>query len=116
MQRDVDQEPILDLEHLLSFTDGDLELECELSILYLSSAEAYFDTMSRSLREGTSWTTSAHALKGASANLGALRIAALARAAEHQQPDAGVLQEIRRALDEVGSFFAQRQTDGGKPH
>jgi HPt (histidine-containing phosphotransfer) domain-containing protein len=111
---DATGEPIVDMEHLLSFTDGDLELESELSVLFLSSAEAYFDKMSRSLQAGTPWTSSAHALKGASANLGARRLAALARSAEHQPPAAAVLEVIRRAIDEVSAFFADRHRVGGK--
>jgi len=107
-------EPVIDIEHLLSFTDGDLELESELSVLFLSSAEAYYDKMSRSLQGGTPWTSSAHALKGASANLGARRLAALARSAEHQPPAAGDLEAIRRAIDEVSAFFAGRQLPFGK--
>ena len=107
-------EPIVDLDHLLSFTDGDLELESELSVLFLSSAEAYFDRMSRSLQAGTPWTSSAHALKGASANLGARRLAALARATEHQPPAAADLKVIRRAIDEVSAFFEERHRVGGK--
>jgi HPt (histidine-containing phosphotransfer) domain-containing protein len=87
MQPDADQQPVLDLDHLMTFTDGDKELENELSALYLSSAEAYLDAMSRALCDGTSWTSSVHALKGASSNLGALRVATLARAAEHQPRD-----------------------------
>jgi CheY-like chemotaxis protein len=106
------QEPIVDMEHLLSFTDGDLELESELSVLFLTSAEAYFDNMSRSLQSGTPWSASAHALKGASANLGARRLAALARSAEHQAPAAVDLQVIRRAIDEVNDFFGERQRVG----
>lgn len=106
------QEPIVDMEHLLSFTDGDLELETELSVLFLSSAEAYFDNMSRALQSGTAWSSSAHALKGASANLGARRLAALARSAEHQPPAAADLQVIRRAIDEVSAFFGERQRVG----
>lgn len=107
-------EPIVDMDHLLSFTDGDLELESELSVLFLSSAEAYFDRMSRSLQAGTPWTSSAHALKGASANLGARRLAALARATEHQPPAAADLKVIRRAIDEVSAFFEERHRVGGK--
>jgi HPt (histidine-containing phosphotransfer) domain-containing protein len=106
------QEPIVDMEHLLSFTDGDLELESELSVLFLTSAEAYFDNMSRSLQSGTPWSASAHALKGASANLGARRLATLARSAEHQAPAAFDLQVIRRAIDEVNDFFGERQRVG----
>src|SRR5262245_2110193 len=109
------REPIMDMDHLLSFTDGDLELESELSALFLSSAEAYFDKMSRSLEAGTPWTTSAHALKGASANLGARRLAALARSAEHQPPAAVDLQDIRRAIDEVSEFFGERHRAHSRP-
>ena len=100
------------MDHLLSFTDGDLELEGELSVLFLSSAEAYFDKMGRSLRAGTPWTSTAHALKGASANLGARRLAALARSAEQQPPSAADLAVIRRAIDEVSAFFAERHRVG----
>lgn len=106
-------EPIVDLDHLLSFTDGDPELESELSILFLSSAEAYFDKMSRSLQSDAPWTKTAHALKGASANLGARRLAVLACAAEHEPPSAADLEAIRRAIDEVAAFFGQRQRAHG---
>jgi HPt (histidine-containing phosphotransfer) domain-containing protein len=108
-------EPIIDMDHLLSFTDGDLELESELSILFLSSAEAYFDKMSRALEAGTPWSTSAHALKGASANLGARRLAALAHAAEQQPPAAADLAMIRCAIDDVSAFFAARRRAPGQP-
>jgi CheY-like chemotaxis protein len=111
-------EPIIDIDHLLSFTDGDLELEGELSALFLSSAEAYFEKMSRSLQTGTVWRSSAHALKGASANLGARRLASLAQAAEHHPPAAADLQVLRRAIDEVSAFFDARQRSRAKslPH
>jgi CheY-like chemotaxis protein len=112
--RQAPAEPIIDMDHLLSFTDGDLELESELSALFLSSAEAYYDRMSRSLQAGTPWTSSAHALKGASANLGARRLATLARAAEHQPPAVADLQIIRRAIDEVSAFFGERQRTHGR--
>lgn len=108
------EEPIVDIDHLLSFTDGDLELENELSVLFLSSAEAYFDRMSHSLQSATTWTSSAHALKGASANLGARRLAALARSAEHTPPAAADLRVIRSAIDEVSAFFASRQRTGSR--
>jgi CheY-like chemotaxis protein len=107
-------EPIVDMDHLLSFTDGDLELESELSVLFLSSAEAYFERMSRSLQTGTPWTSSVHALKGASANLGARRLAALARSAELRPPAAAELAVMRRAIDEVSAFFAARHRVVGK--
>ena len=105
---EAEPEPVIDMDHLLSFTDGDLELESELSVLFLSSAEAYYTSMMRSLSSGTSWKSSVHALKGASANLGARRLAALARAMEHQAPAAADLEMIRQAIDEVSAFFVGR--------
>jgi hypothetical protein len=48
-------------------------------------------------------------LKGASANLGARRLALLARLAERSTPDAVTLDEVRRALGEVRDFFEARQ-------
>jgi CheY-like chemotaxis protein len=100
--------PVIDLEHLLSFTNGDLGLEGELSTLYRSSAEVYLARMDQALQTGGSWSGSVHALKGASANLGARRVAALARAAEHAPPSRSQLTALRASIDEVTAFFDQR--------
>lgn len=105
----VAQAPAVDLEHLLGFTDGDLQLEGELSALFLSSAGVYLERMAEALRNGEPWRQAAHALKGASANLGARQMAAVALQAEHSDPSPGRLRELRRALDEVRQFFEQRQ-------
>ncbi|MGH6944769.1 MAG: Hpt domain-containing protein, partial [Geminicoccaceae bacterium] len=51
----------------------------------------------------------AHALKGASANLGARRLATLAQAAERLEPDPARLETIRQALDEIRQLFQSRQ-------
>lgn len=105
-------EPVLDLDHLNAFTDGDASLERELAGLYLTSASHYLAAMTSALRQGQSWTASAHALKGASANLGARRVAALARLAERTAPDAGLLDELRALVDQVRDVFVRR-TDSG---
>lgn len=106
--REARDDPVIDLDHLHDFTDGDLELERELSTLYLSSAAIYLERMEQALNGGHSWSASAHALKGASANLGARRVAALARAAEHAAPSRAQLASIRRSVDGVADFFEQR--------
>jgi HPt (histidine-containing phosphotransfer) domain-containing protein len=100
---------VMDLDHLDGFTAGDRQLEGELAALFLSTAEVYVGRMSQALTSGESWTGPAHALKGASANLGARRLAVLARLAEQSEPDATTLDEVRRALDEVRDFFEARQ-------
>ena len=101
---DRDAEPVIDVDHLFGFTDGDLQLEGELLALFLSSAEVYLATMGEALRAGDSWTATAHALKGASANLGARRVMALAQAAERSPPSPGQLDALRQAVDEVRVF------------
>jgi HPt (histidine-containing phosphotransfer) domain-containing protein len=101
-------EPVLDLDHLRGFTEGDAQLEGELSALFLSTAEAYLRSMREALASGRPWTSIAHALKGASGNLGARRLATLARLAEASAPDRARLDAIARAIEEVRALFAQR--------
>ncbi|HSA81971.1 MAG TPA: Hpt domain-containing protein [Geminicoccaceae bacterium] len=103
-----DAEPAIDIDHLSSFTDGDPQLEGELLALFLSSAEVYLTALSDALQAGHSWTETAHALKGASANLGARRVMALAFAAERSSPSATQLDALRRAVGEVRAFGRTR--------
>ena len=98
-------DPVLDLDHLRGFTDGDPQLEGELSTLFLSTAEMYLRGMHEALASGRPWSSIAHALKGASANLGARRLSALALVAERSEPSRSQLQAIERAVDEVRTFF-----------
>ncbi|HZA67345.1 MAG TPA: response regulator [Geminicoccaceae bacterium] len=102
------REPAVDLNHLDSFTDGDRQLEGELSALFLSMAEMYLREMREALAAGRAWTSSAHALKGASGNLGARRLAALALDAERSEPSQARLEAIEQALSEVRAFFGSR--------
>jgi DNA-binding response OmpR family regulator len=103
-----DTVPLIDLDHLAEFTDGDRQLEGELLTLFLSSAEVYLARMGEALRTGQSWAAVAHALKGASANLGARRVMELALAAERSPPSMPQLQALRTAVDEVRGFEQSR--------
>jgi HPt (histidine-containing phosphotransfer) domain-containing protein len=103
-----DAEPVIDIDHLFGFTDGDQQLEGELLALFLSSAEVYLAAMSEALRAGDSWTATAHALKGASANLGARRVMTLALAAERSPPSTAQLDALRQAVAEVRAFGRTR--------
>jgi Hpt domain len=80
-------EPVLDGDHLRSFTEGDPQLERELATLFLATAEMYLQQMQEAFAGGRPWTSIAHALKGASANFGAHRLSALALQAERSEPD-----------------------------
>lgn len=99
------EEPVLDIDHLRRFTDGDPQLEGELSALFLSTGAMYLQEMRQALEEGRAWTSIAHALKGASANLGARRVAAVALIAERSEPSRGQLEALELALDEVRAWF-----------
>ncbi len=103
-----DTQPVIDLDHLFGFTDGDQQLEGELLTLFLSSAEVYLARMAEAVRTGQSWAAVAHALKGASANLGARRVMELALAAERSPPSAAQLEALRAAVEEVGGFERTR--------
>jgi two-component system, sensor histidine kinase and response regulator len=102
------REPAVDLDHLDSFTEGDRQLEGELSALFLSTADIYLREMHEALGSGRAWTSIAHALKGASGNLGARRLAALALLAERSAPSQVQLEAIEQALSEVRAFFGSR--------
>lgn len=97
------------LEHLTSFTDGDPQLERELSSLYLASAKLYLEEMRAALRAGEDWRGAAHSLKGASANIGAVEVAALAAEAEKAAPSPEALHRLAEAVEAVRRFFDQRQ-------
>jgi HPt (histidine-containing phosphotransfer) domain-containing protein len=64
--------------------------------------------MHEALASGQPWSSIAHALTGASANLGARRLSALALDAERSKPSRSQLEAIERALDEVRAFFHRR--------
>lgn len=100
-------EPVVDLAHLAGFSDGDPALERELADLYLSTAEGYVLGLGQA-PDPESWRKTAHALKGASANLGARRVAALALRAEKAAPDPTVLADLGEALADVRAFFDSR--------
>jgi len=100
---------IIDEAHLSSFTVGDKALEGEIGELFVSTTRGYLKRMKEALTEERPWSAEAHALKGASANLGAVRLAALARKAEFSSPSDDQIQAIEAALADVQTFFAKRQ-------
>ena len=75
------QPPAFEVERLTSFTDGDHQLERELTSLYLATAGC-ISTRCAAPRRRRRLGQAAHALKGASANIGAAAVARLAEEAE----------------------------------
>lgn len=98
----------LDFERLSSFTDGDVQLERELTSLYLSTAAIYIGQMRSAAAGGEGWSRAAHALKGASANIGAAEVARLAADAEGAPAGAERLGRIEEALAEVREVLQER--------
>ena len=105
----IDDLATINEDHLASFTEGDRDLEDELAELYVSTARGYLKRMREALTEERPWSAEAHALKGASANLGANRIAALAKKAEFTPPSDEQLTAIEKGVDEVETFFGNRR-------
>jgi HPt (histidine-containing phosphotransfer) domain-containing protein len=104
-----------ELERLTSFSDGDQQLERELTSLYLATAGVYLDEMRRSLSGGGGWGKAAHALKGASANIGAAAVAQLAEEAEQGGPSTDRVARLDLALNDVRTFLRQRSEDLPSP-
>jgi len=104
----------LDIERLDSFTDGDTQLERELTSLYLSTAAIYVGQMRAAAAAG-GWARAAHALKGASANIGAMEVARIAGKAEHAEPSAECLRRLDEALGEVRALLHERQLSFAPP-
>jgi HPt (histidine-containing phosphotransfer) domain-containing protein len=92
---------ILDRDRLASFTAGDSQLERELLALYLETAALYLDRMRRALDDPGAWRSAAHALKGASANIGAVAVARLAARQELAPPDLGAIDVLDVEIDAV---------------
>lgn len=101
----------IDLRHFRSFTEGDEQLERELGAIYLSSADVYLEELRRACRGGGDARRPAHALKGASANIGARELAALAERAERETPTDALLTAMAESLERIRRFFARA---GGK--
>ncbi len=104
----LDEASPIELDHFTSFTDGDDQLERELSSLYLATAGTYLDEMRAALVAGRPWDQPAHSLKGASANIGAVGVAALAAEAETGVPSETQLGRITAALEAIRRFFELR--------
>lgn len=94
--------PVLDRHHLLDLTDGDAEFERELIDTYRASATAILSRLRAGLSAGelTQVMREAHALKGASINIGAMAMGKCAGAIE-AAARAGDLALVVRAVSRL---------------
>lgn len=101
----------LDRDRLGSFTQGDEQLERELAALFVGAAERYLGEMRCSTDNEPRWRRAAHALKGASANIGAARLAELARGAENEPPCMERLQGLESELETLRDLLGMPLAD-----
>ncbi len=105
----------VDLDHLLMFTEGNMDEERELLDLFFDQAELSVLELRASLEDEAQerWKKAAHRMKGAAANLGANALSGLCASAEKQyESDLDDKDEmlglIEVALEEVSDFMSAR--------
>ncbi len=98
-------EPVVDLERLKGATGDDMQLALEIGTLYVGTARQYLREMEEGLAAGTDIGRVAHALKGASRNIGAATVGDLAERIEKQGGDAADLARLREEVERVAGFF-----------
>ncbi len=103
-------ETIIDEARIRDFTGGDRELEAELVALYLETAQLYLSRLAAAEGDIVAWQRAAHALKGASANLGAVTVASLAAEQEQSVPQLPALRRLEAELGAVRERFRARGT------
>jgi len=100
----------IDLVHLARQCLGDEELEREVLALFDTTIANYLTRLERSTT-GEELVMSLHAIRGASAGVGAFALAELAQAAERdlregQLPDPELIQDVTMAIEEVRSYIS----------
>ena len=102
----------IDMNQFFLILEGTAEERRELTELFLSQASLNLDKLrvARQANDAVEWKAAAHRFKGASANLGACRLATLCAAAEqnpHMPEEAKetILQQIDSAIHEVSDFL-----------
>ncbi len=97
----------VDVDRLAEITDGDPQLVDEIGSLYLVTAARYLEELRGTAGSGREAREVAHALKGASRNIGAVRVAELAERVEKNGMEPETVEELHRRVEEVRSFFEE---------
>jgi len=93
--------PVLDIEHLESFTNGDKGLEKELFNIFCEQGALILLDLENACKEGLDeeWRCFSHKLKGSAHNLGAKNLANLCDIAEENYED--VLEKKVKYLESI---------------
>lgn len=101
--------PVLDTRHVIESTDGDVEIIESLIAMALEDLESRIDELAATTPDETNRAELAHAVKGASATVGAARVSAIAacieRAARAGEEEAMAKNAVR--LKEEFQLFRQ---------
>ena len=106
----------VDVNRIMAITDGDKDFEQEMISLFLSDFTKRIEAVEQSLSAGDAETLrrDAHTLKGSSANMGANRLADLARDIEYAARDGALglcppmLEAVKIEAERVREFFTDR--------
>jgi HPt (histidine-containing phosphotransfer) domain-containing protein len=110
------QAPVLDLTNLRQLTGGDKMLEEDLFRTYIRSSVENIRSMQMALQDNNpaKWARNAHALKGASQNLGAGVLALAASDAEKGQPNDEALKKVIADFETVRDMLEKELGASGK--
>lgn len=105
----------IDMTHLRTFTDGDVDAERELFDIFLSQGEIGIENLGYARRtlDNESWRQSAHKFKGAAANLGAKHLSDLCLIAENgfnmdETVKAEWMEKITNEFSHVRNFIEEQ--------
>ncbi len=108
-------EPPVDMEQLNMFTNGDKEEEKALANLFLEQAKDVMAILERSFGadKHAEWKSASHRFKGASGNLGAMKLHHLCKRAEvhfedNETQKSEMFEAIKTETKQVEQFFAAR--------
>ncbi len=98
--------PVMDHEHLASFTGGDKAMESELAELFLQQSEGLVPDLQKACEteDNELWRKRTHRLKGSAGNLGATALHTICRDAE--QAHAAPLAEKQAMLSQIQEDYA----------
>lgn len=99
-----DDAPV-DLERLRSVTGEDMQLVIEIGTLYVATARQYLAEIDAALTAHEDISGVAHALKGASRNIGAGAAAALAERLEKQGGDPATVRALHEEVERIARYF-----------
>lgn len=103
---------VLDIKRLRDITAGNQEIEQELFRLFDQTANRCLGNLEKSISDVEAWKQAAHELKGAAANMGALKLLEISKKAEvlfdlSQNEKNVMIESIRDAIEEFKQFKNQ---------